>query len=438
MALADDFKTFVEALTPDDIETMKTTVGEIAKKLNNNYYNLVGEKSEHMYIVGSIGRGTAIKGVSDLDLLFNLPSTVYSKYNAYESNGQSALLQEVKNVLKERYPKTKMSGDGQVVVIEFTNYTVELVPGFKQSDDSFKYPDTNSGGYWKTTNPLPEIETSHTMADDTDNNFTHMCNMLRAWKNNIGFKFGGLLIDSLVYKFLNENENYKNIDYSDYFAMTKDLFKYLKDLNKEQAYWFALGSNQKVYNKDKGKFIDKAKKAYNKISSYDGSESDVNTKLREIFGSQFPKVSTVTESACELASKKTEQFIYNLFPVDIQNNLSIDCEVTQSGFRPFMLRYLLNKNKLLPVNKSLKFTITECDVEGDYDIYWKVRNEGAEAIKRDQIRGQITKTNSSQHVERTSFDGAHYVECYIVKNGVCVAKDKIDVPISSYASQVLE
>jgi hypothetical protein len=262
--------------------------------------------------------------------------------------------------------------------------------------------------------------------------------MLRAWKNNIGFKFGGLLIDSLVYKFLNENENYKNIGYSDYFAMTKDLFKYLKDLNKEQAYWFALGSNQKVYNKDKGKFIDKAKKAYNKISSYDGGESDVNTKLREIFGSQFPKISTVTESAYELASKKTEQFIYILFPVDIQNNLSIDCEVTQSGFRPFMLRYLLNKNKLLPVNKSLKFTITECDVEGDYDIYWKVRNEGSEAIKRDQIRGQITKTNSFQHVERTSFDGAHYVECYIVKNGVCVAKDKIDVPISSYASQVFE
>jgi hypothetical protein len=41
--------------------------------------------------------------------------------------------------------------------------------------------------------------------------------MLRAWRNHIRFKFGGLLIDSLVYKLLNENENYKNIGYDEYF-----------------------------------------------------------------------------------------------------------------------------------------------------------------------------------------------------------------------------
>ena len=32
-------------------------------------------------------------------------------------------------------------------------------------------------------------------------------------------------------------------------------------------------------------------------------------------------------------------------------------------------------------------------------------------------------------VEESTFGGEHYVECYIVKNGVCVAKDKINVPI---------
>ena len=38
---------------------------------------------------------------------------------------------KVKKFLQERYPKTDISGDGQVVVIEFSRYTVELVPGFK-------------------------------------------------------------------------------------------------------------------------------------------------------------------------------------------------------------------------------------------------------------------------------------------------------------------
>ena len=128
---------------------MESTAGDIAKKLNNYYYELDGDSESHMYIVGSIGRKTAIAGSSDLDILFNLPNSVYKKYDNYKSNGQSALIQDVKKAVQERYPNSDISGDGQVVVIAFNKYTVELVPGFKQSDDRFKYPDTHDGGSWK-------------------------------------------------------------------------------------------------------------------------------------------------------------------------------------------------------------------------------------------------------------------------------------------------
>ena len=116
---------------------MEKTAGEIAKKLNKHYYDLDGDTATHMYIVGSVGRQTAIKGSSDLDILFDLPSDVFTQYDNYSSNGQSALIQDVKAVLQERYPKTDISGDGQVVVIAFDKYTVELVPGFSNSDGSF-------------------------------------------------------------------------------------------------------------------------------------------------------------------------------------------------------------------------------------------------------------------------------------------------------------
>ena len=435
MALSDDFQSFVEGLVPDKLSAMETTTKEIAKKLNKEYYGLESESEEHMYIVGSVGRGTSIKGASDLDFLFDLPDSTYKKYDNYgeNSNGQSALVQEIKGVLQTRYPKTKMSGDGQVVVIEFTNYTVELVPGFKQSDDSFKYPDTHDGGSWKKTDPLPEIEASQDMAEETNNVFIHICNLMRAWKNNIGFKFGGLLIDSLMYKFLNENEDYKDSGYEEYFGMIKEVFAFLKGLNKDQTYWYALGSNQQVYNCDNGKFVTKAKNAYDKISAYDGTEADINEKLQEIFGNEFPKNEVVSESAYEIASRKTEQFIYRLFPIDIRYNLTIDCEVTQDGYRPYSLRFMLNKGMLLMINKSLKFEVQSCDVPGgaeSCDIYWKVRNVGSEALKRNQIRGQIIKTNSTVQKEQTSFRGAHYVECFLVKNGVCIARDRIEVPIS--------
>lgn len=435
MTLVNDFESFIKKIALDKLEAMKTTTKEIAKKLNKIYYDLDDNTSEHMYIVGSVGRGTSIKGASDLDLLFDLPSDIYKKYDNYgeNSNGQSVLLQEMKNVLLERYPKTKISGDGQVVVIEFTNYTVELVPGFKQNDGSFKYPDTHDKGSWKITNPMPEIKESRKMAEDTNNNFVYICNMVRSWKNHIGFKLGGLLIDTLVYKFLNENNKYKTINYDKYFDMIKCLFAYLKDLNKEQSYWYALGSNQKVYNCDNGKFITNARKAYDKISSYEGTESDVNNKLREIFGNDFSESIPVVENQSELNVYRTEQFIEKMFPVDIRYNLNIDCEVTQKGFRSYCLRYMLANNIKLMKNKSLKFEIKGCDIPGGVktcDIYWKVRNVGAEAIRLDRIRGQVIKTNSKIHREHTSFQGAHYVECYLVKNGVCIAKDRIEVPIN--------
>lgn len=441
MSLETDFEIFIGNLEPTNISEMEITVGEIAKKLNKNYYNLDSDKTSHMYIVGSVGRETAIKGVSDLDILFDLPVEVFKRFDAYKEKKQSSLLQEVKNVLKARYPNTDISGDGQVVVIKFNKYTVELVPGFKQSDDRFKYPDTNNGGSWKYTDPLPEISESKKTAEDTDNNFKYIANMLRAWKNKQGFKFGGLLIDTITYKFLNEKTDYRNIGFDSYLDMTQALFEYIKDLNKDQSYWYALGSNQKVYNCDNGKFITKAEKAYKKIKDLTANSSDVNKKLRQVFGTQFPKKVTAenrayTSSYNQKYYNDTEEFIEDYFTVDIKYNISIDCKITQDGFRPMLLKKLLRDKMFLAIKKHLEFYIDSMDSEikkeAPYDIYWKVKNEGQEAIKRDCIRGQIKRTNTKFINESSDFIGEHYVECYIVKDGICIAKDHIDVPISNY------
>lgn len=442
MSLETDFEIFIGNLEPTNISEMEITVGEIAKKLNKNYYNLDSDKTSHMYIVGSVGRETAIKGVSDLDILFDLPVEVFKRFDAYKEKKQSSLLQEIKNVLKARYPNTDISGDGQVVVIKFNKYTVELVPGFKQSDDRFKYPDTNNGGSWKYTDPLPEISESKKTAEDTDNNFKYIANMLRAWKNKQGFKFGGLLIDTITYKFLNEKTDYRNIGFDSYLDMTKALFEYIKDLNKDQSYWYAIGSNQQVYNCDNGKFITKAEKAYKKIKDLTANSSDVNKKLRQVFGTQFPKKVTAenreyTSSYNQKYYNDTEEFIEDYFTVDIKYNISIDCKITQDGFRPMLLKKLLRDKMFLAIKKHLEFYIDSMDSEikkeAPYDIYWKVKNEGQEAIKRDCIRGQIKRTNTKSINESSDFIGEHYVECYIVKDGICIAKDHIDVPISNYS-----
>src|ERR1700688_38643 len=43
----------------------------------------------------------------------------YVRYNAYSSNGQSALLQDMRNSIKKTYSVTDIGADGQVAVVPF-------------------------------------------------------------------------------------------------------------------------------------------------------------------------------------------------------------------------------------------------------------------------------------------------------------------------------
>lgn len=76
--------------------------------------------------------------------------------------------------------------------------------------------------------------------------------------------------------------------------------------------------------------------------------------------------------------------------------------------------------------KQLKFKL-QTDVPRPFDVYWQVVNTGQEAREARQLRGEISEhvnTSSSDifRTESTSYIGDHWVEGFIIKNGVCVAK----------------
>lgn len=420
--ISNDFEKFCESIVFDDSLVAKS-ISEIFKKLNNSYYD-IDSTTEHGYVVGSLGRKTAVKGCSDIDVIFDLPKSVFKKYDNYESNGQSKLLQEVKNILLERYPRTEIKGDGQVVVIEFDKYTVELVPAFIQKDMSFIFPNSNDGGSWKKTDPFSEQLEVENIDLITNSNYRNFCRLLRVWRNNNGLILGGLLIDTLCYSFFTSTEQYNNADYSNYYSVLIDLFYYLKQQDKTQKYWFAVGSNQHVYSHDNS-LISKASSAYTLLSDAD-SEKEKNDALVSIFGNKFPHTEKIN---CEY--NNTEQFIENMCALDIRYSLKTDCKVEQDGYRVFHLREALTKNIFLRHNKKLEFYIAKTDAPKSCEVYWKVRNVGSIAEKKNMIRGQILKTNKNTHNEYSQFHGEHYVECFLVLNGVCVARDRIRVPIGT-------
>lgn len=430
MSLAKDFEYFCSQITPSDkeLKNSKIKIQRIVKKLNQNYYETDSD-SDHLYIVGSVGRNTAISNISDYDIIFELPHETYLKFNSYSNNGQSCLLQEVKKVIKETYPSTDIKGDGQVIVVQFTDYKIEVVPGFKENDDRFKYPDSNDGGHWKYTDPIPEKNASLQQIEATNNNYKRFANILRSWKNNVGFKFKGLLIDTLVYNYFEENPQKKFIGYDDYLLTLKFIFNYLQNQDENQSYWYALGSNQRITNDDNGLFIKKAKKAYSKIEELDEND-DINQILQDLLGKDFPVHDMNLDKT--KSTIYTEEFIEDKYKIDIRYNIKLDCDVEQNGFRTFKLRNINREKRWLRKNKTLHFYLDVSSipqyVKDNIKVYWKVRNVGREAIKRNMIRGQINR--GKRHIkEHTDFTGPHFVECYVVWNKVCIAKAHIDVPI---------
>ena len=125
----------------------------------------------------------------------------------------------------------------------------------------------------------------------------------------------------------------------------------------------------------------------------------------------------------------TEQFIDDLYPVDLSYRCSVSCQVSGNGFRPKPLSdFLQLLRRYLPHNFEIRCTMVYTNCPPPYRVLWKVKNVGPEAERLNQVRGQIEEKGNSI-VEHSRFYGNHYIECYIVKNGICVAKTRVDIPI---------
>ncbi|APE05010.1 nucleotidyltransferase [Alteromonas sp. RW2A1] len=425
MTTTEMFTDFLANLKIDNAASITSKYEEITSALNKKFRD-TESKTANSLQVGSYGRWTGIKGISDLDMLYIMPA---SKWNDYKDGKQSKLLDDTKDAISARYPRTTVKKDRLVVQVNYNGFMVEVQPVFEQDDGSFKYPDTYNSGSWKITKPREEIKAMKEFVDQKNKNLRKLCKMARAWKNKSGVGMGGLLIDTLAYNFLKSSSDYDNRSTAYYDWMCRDFFKYLSE-EPTKDYYLALGSNQRV--NVKANFQRKAKIAYeDSLKAIDaGESSSANKKWKKIFGRPFPAAVIQESKSSAYNYRNTEQFIEDSYSVDIRYNLTLECEVSQNGFREVLLRTMLARKLKLQAKKKLKFYVADINVPGDFILKWKVLNRGTEAERRDCIRGDIVIDKGFRNKEeKTDFNGEHIVECYAIQNGVVVARDRIDVPI---------
>jgi hypothetical protein len=157
---------------------------------------------------------------------------------------------------------------------------------------------------------------------------------------------------------------------------------------------------------------------------------------QQVFGSGFqqpvakaaaavPPVEPATKALAIRAPQ--EEFIEEMgFPFIGGHKARIECTVDRkAGFRHGPLRSL----RFVDKQRTLRFRVIT-DAAEPFHLYWKVRNRGREAAQLGELRGEVFEDDGTRrHTERTLYTGRHYVEVYIVKDGLVIATDHHEVPI---------
>lgn len=89
----------------------------------------------------------------------------------------------------------------------------------------------------------------------------------------------------------------------------------------------------------------------------------------------------------------------------------------------------LTLDKILSEGNEIEFnSIT--NAEDPFEVFWQVVNTGEEAMKANCLRGNIFPSNNNvssgklRHKEFATYRGTHWIQCFIVKNNICIAVSK--------------
>jgi hypothetical protein len=276
-------------LTPVQQKDAATKVAGIVKCLNKAYWGIDSE-SANCIIEGSWGKGTQGRPPRDVDLIFVLPYETYVRFQNRADNRQSQLLREVKDTLSVTYPTTRMRGDGQVVVVNFSNcHGVEVLPAFKLESGQYCLCNTHDGGSYKKIDPFAEMEAIERSDLATAGTTRDLIRMIKRWQYfcNVSDLLKSFQIELLVTEFL-PSVRYCFPSRGLYDWLIRDFFGYLAQ--RSGSYVVVPGTNEIVWLGEAWtSFAETAYQRADKASAYEERELNVLavTEWQKIFGTDI-------------------------------------------------------------------------------------------------------------------------------------------------------
>lgn len=230
-------------LTEAQVASGQGSRESVVQVLNIHYWSSSSTSNNSRYI-GSWAKFTRVRPPRDVDVLFELPKSVYDRYQLKSGNKQSQLLQEVKGVLLAAFPKTDIRGDGPVVKIPFSAYNVELAPAFVLNGGGHYVCITSDGGTYKKGDYDSEAKLISDSNTRSGGKTRDLIRMIKRWQSYCEVPIKSFWIELIAVEFLSTWQHYdKTMIYYDW--MVRDFFKFL--VGKEYGSVFAPGTYEQMY-----------------------------------------------------------------------------------------------------------------------------------------------------------------------------------------------
>lgn len=389
--------------------------------------------------IGSYPRFTSITPIHDLDILYILGS--WDENNHTPSATLQKLFNEINNsyVNPTSYTK-KISLQTHSVTVEFWENTnmvlsVDIVPAYsygknEYNQDTYKVPEVvkekshskrnaltwnaSDSHSWINSDPRGYIKVATEVGINTD--FRKTVKFIKRWKNNLcdqdqNLKLKSFHLEQVVTQIFKQNPNIEIFD---------AVFTFFVNLPA------VINTPNQIQDRaNSGKFIDDylEKFTFDQKNKIGHARDGFLIKLENLKESDSAGELMPTDFYSRPPSEvfMFDQNIKTLTEDQYDFKISGEVQVRNGGFREF----ILDKIGLITIDRKIKFLISGNSPRVDI-FKWKVKNDNSS----DEPRGEITDHRTKNEIENTKFRGNHYVECYAIKNNVCVGKSRQNVVLN--------
>lgn len=289
-AISDKFQLFLDTISVPHREYIMDCFHNIARRINLTYW-YTNSDTRNTHFIGSYGRGTAITGVANINIMVVLPDRIYKRFAVMGEKAPINVIKNVRETVADAYPLASIQNDCHLMVPAIYDIKFEVIPAFVHKK-AFMHPDPKDPQGWKIFNPLREIEVVEQYNFKYQGKIKHLGRIMRAWKAHQHVPISGMLLDTMILSFMDEWEwNDKSFGY--YNVMVRDFLEYLAGRKDSQNHWYAIGSNRELLAPEH--FGDQANAAYKTAAravdlEYVKNHVEANTLWREIFGDIFPNL----------------------------------------------------------------------------------------------------------------------------------------------------